>query len=137
VIHSIQVVLTVEELEDLPLGRRIATNTNQIFERDEAYGKEFWIEPGTLEPVHTPRAAWLPAYVLPSVVDETEVSPALMIRAGRERKMMTQRQLAQRVGVSLRTIGNWERGETVPVARWAMLADVLGIKDPRLGKGRR
>jgi transcriptional regulator with XRE-family HTH domain len=47
---------------------------------------------------------------------------------------MTQRQLAERVGVSLRTIGNWERGETVPMARWAVLADVLEIKDPREGE---
>lgn len=37
------------------------------------------------------------------------------IREARERAGLTQAQLGKSVGVSLRTIGNWERGET-PVA---------------------
>jgi transcriptional regulator with XRE-family HTH domain len=65
------------------------------------------------------------------------MSYAHMIRAGRERKRMSQQELADRVGVSLRTVGNWERGETVPVARWAVLADVLDIEDPRNTNGRK
>ena len=39
------------------------------------------------------------------------------IRAARERAGMTQGQLAHAVGVSLRTVGNWERGDTVPMNR--------------------
>jgi DNA-binding transcriptional regulator YiaG len=53
------------------------------------------------------------------------------IRAGRERMGMTQQELAEHVGVSLRTVGNWERGESVPRSRLAVLADVLEIEDPR------
>jgi DNA-binding transcriptional regulator YiaG len=53
------------------------------------------------------------------------------IRAGRERMGMTQQELAEHVGVSLRTVGNWERGESVPRSRLAVLADVLEIDDPR------
>lgn len=49
------------------------------------------------------------------------------IRAGRERRMMTQRELADEVGVSLRTITSWERGETVPRNRTAVIAEVLGL----------
>lgn len=40
---------------------------------------------------------------------------------------MTQGQLAQAVGVALRTVGNWERGETVPMNRLARLEDVLHV----------
>lgn len=36
------------------------------------------------------------------------------IRQGRERARLTQAQLGQIVGVTGRTVGNWERGETVP-----------------------
>jgi ribosome-binding protein aMBF1 (putative translation factor) len=53
------------------------------------------------------------------------------IRAGRERLGMTQQELANHVGVSLRTVGNWERGESVPRMHMAVLADVLEIEDPR------
>lgn len=51
------------------------------------------------------------------------------IRAARERKGWTQAQLATAVGVGQRTVGNWERGETVPQNRAAMIADVLGLTD--------
>lgn len=53
------------------------------------------------------------------------------IKAGRERKMMTQRELADEVGVSLRTINSWERGETVPRNRTAVIAEVLGLDGAR------
>lgn len=43
------------------------------------------------------------------------------IKAARERARMTQQQLAARIGVGLRTVGNWERGETVPQNRMAAL----------------
>lgn len=43
------------------------------------------------------------------------------IRRARERRGLTQQQLATAIGVGQRTIGNWERGETVPRSRMAML----------------
>lgn len=48
------------------------------------------------------------------------------IRRARERKGWTQQQLAVAVGVGARTVGGWERGETVPLNRMARLEDVLG-----------
>lgn len=51
------------------------------------------------------------------------------IRAGRERRGWTQAQLAQRVGVGQRTVGNWERGETVPMNRMAALRDLFAEDD--------
>lgn len=48
------------------------------------------------------------------------------IREARERAGMTQADLAGRMGVSLRTIGNWERGENVPRGRMARIEDELG-----------
>lgn len=48
------------------------------------------------------------------------------IRRARELAHLTQQELGARVGVSLRTVGNWERGETVPLNRAAALEEVLG-----------
>jgi transcriptional regulator with XRE-family HTH domain len=50
------------------------------------------------------------------------------IKNGRERLQMTQQELADEVGVSKRTIGGWERGESVPRNRMAALAEVLGME---------
>lgn len=47
------------------------------------------------------------------------------IRRARERAGMTQEQLGAAVGVSLRTVGNWERGAHVPRNRAAVVEDVL------------
>jgi len=58
--------------------------------------------------------------------DMTEIT-AEEIKAGRERVRMTQQQLADAVGVSLRTVSSWERGQSVPRNRAAVLADVLGL----------
>lgn len=53
------------------------------------------------------------------------------IRQARERARLTQEQLAQALGVSLRTVGNWERGASVPRSSEArvrhVLADHLGV----------
>lgn len=61
------------------------------------------------------------------------------IRAARERAGMTQGDLAQRVGVSLRTVGNWERGDTVPMNRASAVESALAqwldrgdVEGPRL-----
>lgn len=47
------------------------------------------------------------------------------IKAARQRAGLTQGELGQKVGVSLRTIGNWERGVSSPVGHEARLRDVL------------
>lgn len=54
------------------------------------------------------------------------------IRDARERAGFTQGKLGELVGVSLRTIGNWERGESVPRSKAAVLRTVLGkyLDDP-------
>lgn len=48
------------------------------------------------------------------------------IRTARQRAGLTQQELASKIGVSMRTIGNWERGETVTQRHAARIADVLG-----------
>lgn len=48
------------------------------------------------------------------------------IKSGRERLRMTQQQLADELGVSLRTVGAWERGESIPRNRMAAINEVLG-----------
>jgi transcriptional regulator with XRE-family HTH domain len=58
------------------------------------------------------------------------------IRAARERLRMTQQELAEELGVSLRTVSNWERGESVPRNRAGAIVDVLGIQEevPEFGE---
>lgn len=48
------------------------------------------------------------------------------IREARQRKRLTQGQLGKALGVSLRTVGNWERDEVMPQNRKAV-EDFLGI----------
>lgn len=40
---------------------------------------------------------------------------------------MTQSQLAEEAGVSLRTVSSWERGESTPLNRSTVVAEILGI----------
>lgn len=49
------------------------------------------------------------------------------IRRLREARGLTQQQLAQTIGVGMRTVGNWERGETIPRNRLGMLRDFFGL----------
>jgi transcriptional regulator with XRE-family HTH domain len=49
------------------------------------------------------------------------------IRRARERRGWTQQQLADEVGVSLRAVGDWERGRTSPRNAIGRLEQVLGI----------
>ena len=60
----------------------------------------------------------------------TQPEPALglAIRRARERRHWTQQQLAAKVGVSTRSIGNWELGHRIPRNRIGALEEVLGIK---------
>lgn len=48
------------------------------------------------------------------------------MRAARERAGLTQTEVAKRVGVSLRTVGNWERGESVPRSKEQAIRAALG-----------
>lgn len=50
------------------------------------------------------------------------------IKAGRERRRLTQAELATELGVSMRTVGSWERGESVPRNRIGALRDALGLE---------
>lgn len=49
------------------------------------------------------------------------------IKEARERKRMTQAELADELGVSMRTVGSWERGESVPRNRYGAIVDLLDI----------
>jgi transcriptional regulator with XRE-family HTH domain len=49
------------------------------------------------------------------------------IRAAREAAGLSQEELAQRTGVSQRTLGNWERGVSSPRSRLGSLERVLGV----------
>lgn len=55
---------------------------------------------------------------------------AQQLRDARNRARLTQGELALRLGVTLRTVGNWERGQTIPRDRLPALRDILG---PYLG----
>lgn len=65
------------------------------------------------------------------MIDGTEM------RAARERASLTQGELAKRVGVSLRTVGNWERGESVPRSKEQAIRGALGehLQDSRPEQG--
>lgn len=54
---------------------------------------------------------------------------AEQIRAARERLHLTQKELADQVGVSSRTVGSWERGDTIPRNRMGALAEALGLEE--------
>lgn len=58
------------------------------------------------------------------------------IRAARERRRMTQQELADELGVSLRTVSNWERGESIPRNRAGAIEEFLSISEslPEFGE---
>jgi transcriptional regulator with XRE-family HTH domain len=56
------------------------------------------------------------------------------IRAARERRGLSQDELAVALNVSLRTVGNWERSETSPRGALARIVDLLGpLEEPPAG----
>ena len=59
-------------------------------------------------------------------MSDMNITPEQMKNA-RERMRMTQAQLAEEAGVSLRTVSSWERGESSPLNRSAVVAEILGI----------
>lgn len=60
-------------------------------------------------------------------MSEPTVDLGQQIRRARERRGWTQQRLALEIGVGARTIGGWERGESVPMNRMGKLEEVLGI----------
>lgn len=56
------------------------------------------------------------------------------IKEARERLQLTQQELADELGVSLRTVGSWERGESVPRSRMGAIRVVLGMESPNDGR---
>lgn len=71
-IVELYVATEPRDLTGLPVGSRILTNHDKIFELDAIEpgrhdsGALYWIEPGTLQPF-PPEGLdhWLPAYLLP------------------------------------------------------------------------
>lgn len=49
------------------------------------------------------------------------------IRRQRERRGLTQEQLAQAIGVGPRTIGNWERGAVAPLNKMGAIEAFFGV----------
>lgn len=51
------------------------------------------------------------------------------LRSARKRRRLTQKQLAELLGVAQSAIVLWEKGETLPrPMRWARIEEVLGVK---------
>jgi transcriptional regulator with XRE-family HTH domain len=48
------------------------------------------------------------------------------IRSAREQAGLTQEELGAKLGVSMRTVGNWERGSTIPRSKARAIQAVLG-----------
>lgn len=72
--------------------------------------------------------AWLAFLYLPATLRVVSTELGQRLRDARERAGLTQQQVANEIGVSLRTVGNWERGETVPQNRLAKLEDLLSVQ---------
>jgi len=57
----------------------------------------------------------------------TEPALGTLIKRARERKRWTQRQLAEALGVNIKTVDNWESSRTLPKNRLGAIEEVLGI----------
>jgi transcriptional regulator with XRE-family HTH domain len=57
----------------------------------------------------------------------TEPAIGTRIKRARERKRWTQKQLAELIGVSQKTIDNWENGRTEPKSSIGALEEVLEV----------
>lgn len=51
------------------------------------------------------------------------------LRAARQNARMTQQELADGLGIALRTVGNWERGGAVPRKHWKQIVELLPQAD--------
>lgn len=57
-----------------------------------------------------------------------ELALGTRIRRARERRRWTQQRLADALGVSVRTVNDWENGRTQPRSSIGALEDVLGVR---------
>jgi transcriptional regulator with XRE-family HTH domain len=57
----------------------------------------------------------------------SDESPGAIIRRARQEARMKQRELADRMGVHVTTVGYWERGKFFPEQHWAALNKLLHI----------
>jgi transcriptional regulator with XRE-family HTH domain len=57
----------------------------------------------------------------------TDTRIGTAIKRARERKRWTQRQLADVLGVDVKSVDNWENGRTRPRNRIGAIEDVLGV----------
>lgn len=57
-------------------------------------------------------------------------SVGLLIARARQRKRLTQVQLAEELGVSPSTVANWERGASYPLRMAGVIEELLGIAIP-------
>jgi len=57
-------------------------------------------------------------------------SVGLLIARARQRKRLTQVQLAEKLGVSPTTVANWERGAAYPLKFGGVVEEFLGIVIP-------
>lgn len=53
---------------------------------------------------------------------------AEQIKEGRDKRQITQAELAAEIGVSMRTIGSWERGDSVPRNKVPALMEALSLE---------
>jgi transcriptional regulator with XRE-family HTH domain len=72
---------------------------------------------------------WLDFRELSFTMEGMATEPAIgtKIKRARERKRWTQKQLAEAVGVSQKTIDNWEHGHTKPRSAIGALEEVLDV----------
>lgn len=57
-------------------------------------------------------------------------SIGILIQRARQRKQMTQAQMAKRLGVDRTAVSNWERGEHFPVRYAGAIEELLDIEIP-------
>ena len=57
-------------------------------------------------------------------------SPGRIIAKARQRRRISQAQLAEALGVSPSTVANWERGSAYPLRKRALVEDYLHIVIP-------
>ena len=73
---------------------------------------------------------WLDFREVSSTMETMAAEPAIgtKIKRARERMRWTQKRLADEVGVSQKTVDNWENGRTSPKSSIGALEEVLGVR---------
>lgn len=70
---------------------------------------------------------WPIVAVESAVMAQPDALDGEQIRRAREAKRMTQRQLAEALGVGVRTIGRWERDEAIPRSALGAIREILNL----------